>query len=112
MSVGLERQYVLGLARVGGLVVAGLDSGQVSVHAQDTLVRSVLGGVMLVVLVVLVVVLVMREVVEMRELVDRPVSRNVEMKGHSAGVTGVAAAAASDSTVFTSSSDHTVGATS
>ena len=40
VSVALEKVYVLDLARVGDHACAGLDSGKVSVHSLETLVRS------------------------------------------------------------------------
>ena len=40
VSVALEKVYVLGLARSGDQACAGLDSGKVSVHSLETLVRS------------------------------------------------------------------------
>ena len=40
VSVALEKVYVLGLARSGDYACAGLDSGKVSVHSLETLVRS------------------------------------------------------------------------
>ena len=40
VSVALEKVYVLDLARAGDHACAGLDSGKVSVHSLETLVRS------------------------------------------------------------------------
>ena len=40
VSVAMEKVYVLDLARVGDQACAGLDSGKVSVHSLETLVRS------------------------------------------------------------------------